>query len=288
MTQVNSIKHPLGMHNTYWPMPDQDTVHIDRAKNSVVHPFMVPLLEVLQLKRPQWEFEARGYGNFDYDTNQVKHDTFTIFDNGEKLGTIERDYKSGSAVYCATNHRISNKRQIGTRKTSKHLKTIVSEVLKEFYPLTLEELANEKYRKAYNATQTATHKVRREYARNTEALYEPMLKYLTSGGRWGEFAAVTDVPAVMQAKAEYHNLAGDAHAATEIQKAYHVVLIERPRDIVVKPSHGAAFSTSLDKLPDDIKTSLALLKMSDVNTIINGSGVRTAEDTFYIITNEEA
>jgi len=30
----------------------------DRAGRSKVHPFMVPLIEALQHKRPHWEFEA--------------------------------------------------------------------------------------------------------------------------------------------------------------------------------------------------------------------------------------
>ena len=35
-----------------------------------------------------------------------------------------------------------------------------------------------------------------------------------------------------------------------------------------------------------MKTALALLKMADNNTIIEGVGIRTADDTFYIITKK--
>ena len=68
----------------------------------------------------------------------------------------------------------------------------------------------------------------------------------------------------------------------------HTVLIERPRDIIVQPFGKDAYSCSLESLSDHMKTALALLKMTDVNTIIEGAGVRTDEDTFYILDKKEA
>jgi hypothetical protein len=75
--------------------------------------------------------------------------------------------------------------------------------------------------------------------------------------------------------------------AADIGNAHHILLIERPRDIVIKPFEGAAQSTNLDQLSDHIKTSLALLKMTELDTLIDGVGIRTADDTFYILTKGE-
>jgi hypothetical protein len=169
------------------------------------------------------------------------------------------------------------------RKKSKHLKVIIAEVLKEFYPLTIDELAIEKYKKAHNAAQQATYRDKRAHMNNVDLIRDSMLAYLTSGDRWAEFEAASDKPSVMQAKAAYHTLADNARVAAEIGSAPHTVLIERPRDIVAKRSDEPAQSTSLDALSDHMKTSLALLKMTDLNTIIDGVGVRTADDTFYIL-----
>jgi hypothetical protein len=88
----------------------------------------------------------------------------------------------------------------------------------------------------------------------------------------------------MRAKEAYRDLAESARVAADIGNAHHILLIERPRDIVIKPFDGAAQSTSLDALSDHIKTSLALLKMTELDTLIDGVGVRTADDTFYILT----
>jgi len=285
MTGVNKFKHPLNVHNTYWPVASEDAVVVDRAKDSIVHPFMVPLIEALQRKRPHWEFQANGFGTRGSgdNINHVLHDNFDIYDNGERIGNIEREYHRGSHVYAVGNHRINAKRQVGMRKKSKHLKVIVAEVLKECYPLTIDELANEKYKKACYAMQQTTYKDRRAHASNSQTLYEPMLAYLTSGGRWAEFAATQDKSDVMLAKEAHHSLAESARVAEDIVKSDHVVLIERPRDIIVKPADGPAQSHNLDTLSDHMKTSLALLKMTDINTIIEGVGVRTAEDTFYIL-----
>jgi len=285
MTNVNRFKHPLNVHNTYWPVASADASNVDRAKESIVHPFMVPLIEALQLKRPHWEFEATGFGSrgiAEY-SNNVLHSSFDVYDNGDRLGNIEREYYRDSNTYAAGNHRINAKRQVGMRKKSKHLKVIVSEILKEFYPLTVDELATEKYKKAHAAMQQATYKDRRAHIQNVDLIRDSMLAYLTSGDRWAEFEATQDAPNVMQAKAEHIRLAENARVAADISSMNHTVVIERPRDIVTKRCDEAAHSTSLDALSNHMKTSLALLKMTDIGTIVEGAGVRTAEDTFYII-----
>jgi hypothetical protein len=283
MTKTRKL---LNVHNTYYTANGVDPATIERVKDSVVHPFMVPLIEALQHKRPHWEFEARGFGNrgIGDDVNLVLHHTFDIYDNGEKLGYIEKDYNRGASVYAAGSHRINAKRQVGGRKMSKHLKVVAAEILKEFYPRTLEELASDKYQKAFNAMQQATYKDRRASIQNIEKLHEPMLAYLTSGNRWAEFLAVQDKPEVMRAKEAYHGLAESARVADSISKSHHILLIERPRDIIVKPFDGVAQSTNLDALSDHTKTSLALLKMTEKDTLVDGVGVRTADDTFYILT----
>ena len=280
----------LNLHNTYYTIHGVDPAAIERAKDSIVHPFMVPLIEAIQHKRPHWEFHARGFGNrgIGDDVNHVLHGNFDIYDNGEKLGSIEKDYHGGTTVYAVNSHRINAKRLVGMRKKSKHAKVIAAEVLKECYPLTLDELATEKHKHAFTAMQQATYKDRRAHIRNVEVLYEPMLAYLTSGGRWAEFLAVQDKPTVMQAKEAYQSLAESARVAADIGNAHHILLIERPRDIVIKPFDGAAQSTNLDQLSDHIKTSLALLKMTEKDTLIDGVGVRTADDTFYILTKKES
>ena len=287
MTKTTKL---LNVHNTYYTVNGVDPAAIERAKDSIVHPFMVPLIEAIQHKRPHWEFHARGFGNrgIGDDVNHVLHGNFDIYDNGEKLGSIEKDYHGGTTVYAVNSHRINAKRLVGMRKKSKHFKVIAAEVLKECYPLTLDELATEKHKHAFTAMQQATYKDRRAHIRNVEVLYEPMLAYLTSGGRWAEFLAVQDKPTVMQAKEAYQSLAESARVAADIGNAHHILLIERPRDIVIKPFDGAAQSTNLDQLSDHIKTSLALLKMTEKDTLIDGVGVRTADDTFYILTKKEA
>lgn len=291
MTQ-EKVKYPLDVHNTYWTSYG-DATSQDRAGRSKVHPFMVPLIEALQLKRPHWEFEAASSGNVHFadgtnDTTTVLHSSFDIWDNGEKLGSIYREYRGSSNVYAAKSHRITAKRRIGISKMSKHLKTIVSEVLKEFYPRTLTEIADEKYKKSYEAMLQATYKDKREHMHNTATLHDSILAYLTSGDRWAEFEAVPDEPKVMQAKAMYTTLAEKARVASDLSSTSdHMVLVERPRDFIVKTPDKPPYSSSLDALPDHVKTALAILKMANTNTVIEGIGIRTADDTFYIVPQKE-
>jgi hypothetical protein len=286
MNNVNKVKHPLGMHNTYWPVASVDVANTDRAKESIVHPFMVPLIEALQVKRPHWEFASihggsRGVNEY---SQNVLHSTFDIYDNGERLGTIHREYRGDSNVYAARSHRISDKRQIGTSKMSKHLKVIVSEVLREMYPRTVTEIADEKYKTSYQTMKEATYKDRRTFMQTADKVSGAMLAYLTTGDRWREFEAVEDTPEIMKAKASLKSQAESARIATDIAASHHVVLIERPRDIILKGSNGVSHTSSLELLPDDVKTKLALLKMGETGSIIPEVGIRTGDDTFYILT----
>jgi hypothetical protein len=262
----------------------------ERAKESIVHPFMVPLIEALQVKRPHWEFEAssmgtRGVGEH---SQNVLHSTFDIYDNGEKLGAIYREYRGDSNVYAAKSHRISAKRQIGNGKMSKHLKVIVSEVLREMYPRTVTEIADEKYKTSYQTMKEATYKDRRIFTQTAERVSSAMLAYLTTGDRWREFEAVEDTPEIMKAKASLKSQAESARIATDTAASAHVVLIERPRDIILKGSNGLSHTSSLELLPDDTKMKLALLKMGETGTIIPDVGIRTGADTFYILLKQEA
>jgi hypothetical protein len=247
---------------------------------------MVPLIEALQVKRPHWEFKAssmgtRGVGEY---SQNVLHSTFDIYDNGEKLGTIYKEYRGNSSVYAARSHRISNKRQTGTSKMSKHLKVIVSEVLREMYPRTVTEIADEKYKTSYQTMKEATYKDRRVFMQTADKLSGAMLAHLSTGDRWAEFEAVEDTPEIMKAKASLKSQAESARIATDTAASAHVVLIERPRDIILKGSNGLSHASSLESLPDDVKTKLALLKMGETGTIIPEVGIRTGDDTFYILT----
>lgn len=283
-------KYPLGMHNTYWPSFD-DAVTQDRGKRSKVHPFMVPLLKVLQIKRPNWEFVATGAGSTNYDGNNdaaVLHSDFDIYDNGEKLASLTREHRNGP-VYSVKSHRISAARQRGTWKFSKNLKDITGVILKNVYPSTITEIADRQYRASTSAANGASYKARNEYTRIVSKLSEPALRFLTP--QWDAFMAVSDKdPGVAAAKEKLFAAHDDAQASKAFMGITpHWMVVERPRDVIVKPSPDKpAYTCSLESLPDQVKMALGLLKMADKDMIINDIGIRTDTDTFYILYDEEA
>ena len=286
---TNMTKYPLSMHNTYWVSYD-DAVTQDRGKRSKVHPFMVPLLEALQIKRPNWEFVASGHGNVNYDGNNdaaVLHSDFDIYDNGEKMASLTREHRNGP-VYSVESHRISAARLRGTWKFSKNLKDITAVILKHVYPHTVAEIAELKYRSSHSATQIATYKVRQAHTRAIERLAMPALEFLSS--QWDAFMAVpTGNSDTDKVKENFFEIRDNAEAAKVFTTNPHLVVIERPRDIIVKPSNDKpAYTCSLESLPDKVKMALGLLKMTDKDTLVNDIGMRTDVDTFFILYNPEA
>lgn len=284
MTQQRK-KYTLDVHNTYWPSYD-DEASQERAKRSKVHPFMAQLIEALQVKRPSWEFEATGYGtvNHNGDLNELLHSAFDIYDNGEKLASIDKDYKGDGHVYSVKNHRLVAARQRGSWTSRKNLKDITAVILKSVYPHTVAEIADAKYKASLGSAQNASYKARQVHTRAIERLAAPALDFLSS--QWDAFMAVpSGDPNVDEAKLKYFEIRTNAEAAKAFSTSIHWVVVERPRDFIVQPMGKAAYTCSLESMPDQVKMALGLLKMTEKDTLISDIGIRTDVDTFYILYN---
>lgn len=282
---TTTIKYPLGLHNTYWKSSDDATMQ-DRAGRSKVHPFMAQLIEALQVKRPSWEFEATGYGtvNHNGEINDILHSSFDIYDNGEKLASIDKEFKGNGHVYAVRNHRLVAARERGLWTTRKNLKDITAVILKNVYPHTIAEIAEAKYKSSHSAAQSAAYKTRNVHTRAVERLALPALEFLSS--QWDAFMAVptgnSDTDGV---KGTYFEIRANAEAAKSFATDPHWVVVERPRDVIVQPIGEPAYACSLESLPDKVKMALGLLKLTDKDTLIADIGIRTDVDTFYILYN---
>jgi hypothetical protein len=282
---TTTIKYPLGLHNTYWKSSDDATMQ-GRAGRSKVHPFMAQLIEALQVKRPSWEFEATGYGTVNHsgDINEVLHSTFDIYDNGEKLASIDKEFKGDGHVYSVKNHRLVAARERGLWTHRKNLKDMTAVILKNVYPHTVAEIAEAKYKTSHSAAQNASYKARQLHTRAVEMLAMPALDFLSS--QWDAFMAVrTGSSAVDETKEKYFETRANAEASKAFSTNPHCVVIERPRDFIVQPIGKAAYTCSLESLPDQMKMALGLLKMTEKDTLVNDIGIRTDVDTFYILYN---
>lgn len=284
---TTTIKYPLGLHNTYWKGSDDATMQA-RAGRSKVHPFMAQLIEALQVKRPSWEFEATAYGtvNHNGEINDILHSAFDIYDNGEKLASIDKEFKGNGHVYAVKNHRLTAARERGLWTTRKNLKDITAVILKNVYPHTVAEIAEAKYRMSHNTAQTATYKTRQVHTRAVEMLALPALDFLSS--QWDAFMAVpTGNSTVDETKEKYFEARANAEAAKSFMTNPHWVVVERPRDVIVQPVGKEAYACSMESLPDKVKMALGLLKLTEKDTLIADIGIRTDVDTFYILYNPE-
>lgn len=282
---ATTVKYPLGLHNTYWKSNDDATMQ-ERAGRSKVHPFMAQLIEALQVKRPSWEFEATGYGtvNHNGEINDILHSSFDIYDNGEKLASIDKEFRGNGHVYAVKNHRLVAARERGLWTTRKNLKDITAVILKNVYPHTVAEIASARYHASHNSAQNAGYRARQLHTRAIERLAAPALDFLSS--QWEAFMAVPSGDAnVDEAKEKFFELRDNAEAAKVFTSSPHWVVIERPRDFIVQPQGKDAYACSLESMPDQVKMALGLLKMTEKDTLINDVGVRTDVDTFFILHN---
>lgn len=285
MTQ--KVNYPLDVHNTYWLGYD-DISGQDRASRSKVHPFMVPLIQELQRKRPTWEFHAGTNGNINHsgDVNEVLHTDFEIYDNGELLASITKEFRGSGYIYSVKNHRLAAARKRGVWTNRKHLKDMVPLILKQVYPRTASEIAEEKYKNSRSSVQALNYKAGNAYRVCLTSLAEPALDFITP--HWDKFLEAASPSNISEKKQNFHFLRDESRAAHALVMGPHWLIVERPRDVVVKQgADKEAYTSTLESLPNPVKMAMGLLKMTEPDTVVDGVGVRTSADTFYIAYSTE-
>lgn len=263
---------------------------------SVIYPFLIPFMEKLALKYPQWTFEEE---NFNYKwgetgTNgklvksEITATAFKVMDKREELGTVYVDrYHRGEDRFGVDNFRVAQLRERGSGMKTIHEKKALKHVEKYFGKKDTSEKLKEAKDKAKHTMSRVSNDLARKFDWGWNTMLTASQEFLISK-YWEEFSeyAGSRVNATTEF-AEMPDRLAQKKAGMQIQEAmnndnYYLVHIEGLKYAVERPKEGVKLVSS-EELPEFLRRGVGMLKLIEDGQIIGGMGLRVNESTFVLL-----
>lgn len=242
-------------------------------------PFMAELVDAVAVKFPSWCIQGIALSRH---TNTELHITgFKVWDDSNprvNVGTLtmtKRYTQHGAEfVYVLNAPRISAARERGSTIQTKDLKVAFKAVKKYFTPPPLAERFEDLTHEAvqFSGGLYRRHDNQRQHVRST--VYPVIQHYIRSN--WEDFIATIEpvhVPAIMELADMEHNCehAKKFHEAVNANKVL-TVLTDGDKYVVRYKERISKWDS--DALPEDVRRSIGMLKLSDKHTLVEDVGVR--------------
>lgn len=279
----------------YYPVPGhKPNVYFEWSKSSGVLPATTRVyawpeadivIQKLSLRHPDWAFILTRSRSVN---GALEAQSCNIFKGTEWLGCFSPDYHGRFAIDCP---RLLKNRQRGsatyTRDALKAIKIIESNFGPKVTSEVLEDavtVANRCLQEKYGSTKYALEKLKSamipvllDYAIGN---WDTMLPYLKQS-----VVDVTQYPYVSEKALKSHRMCKTVNYGG----AYFILL--QDNKYVVAPTGRDQDWRSLkaytdDDLPDKLKVSLGLLKLTDERKVLDDVGLRVSKDVFFIVEPE--
>ena len=284
MNEIENDYTTLGMPNILFEQRKNSTNNTEiTADNTLVDPFIFPLMKRLAQARPQWKFVA-GRRRVASNSNFFHVSAFEVYEGNAILGRVWKDYENRGDVICINNKRMSAERQRGSASTTQDLKKAFKLVTKNFHGLTVAEAVKDAAGEVHAVVFNLHNKNRAEFHHKYDTLSPFLMAYTMNNWEHMRQTAI-DVgisPALLdgmpeaydayKATRDINNTMGDDTGAT--------VVIRGDEYIVVVGGATSIFDT--EHLPPHIKRSVGILKLVEEQTFVEGHGARVAKDKFFV------
>lgn len=267
----------------------QEDAHLPRNTDARVDMFIAPLLAELSKKRPAWQFVSDRFGDLSPDGTHYTYSRFTIMEDGEELGWVDKDkdWRSGGYKYKFDGPRLRAGRSRAKAQVTKDLKKAVKAIAANIYALTLTERMSIARKEANSKTDKAVYPIQRDYRQCRDVLSASMVSFVLDN--WEAFSAYTmPDPATERARDtlrdRYERLLAAEAAESAKRNGLGAVVVEQGNAIYVEYDNkqGQFHHTTVDKLPDNLKLGVAMLKLVEPETMVDYVGVRVDAKTYYV------
>ena len=278
----------MDQYNTFRQCQQEDA-HLPRNAAARVDTFIAPLLAELSKKRPAWQFVSSGWGDLSNCGTHYSYHRFTIMEDGEELGWVDKDkdWRSGGYKYEFDGPRLRASRTRAKAQVTKDLKKAVKTILGGIYALTLTERMSIARKEANSKTDKAVYPIQRDYRQCRDVLSASMVSFVLDN--WEAFSAYTmPDPATERARDtlrdRYERLLAAEAAESAKRNGLGAVVVERGNAMYVEYDNkqGQFHHTTVDKLPDNLKLGVAMLKLVEPETMVDYVGVRVDAKTYYV------
>jgi hypothetical protein len=257
----------------------------------IKHYILTSLITELAMKYPQYTFfVAVSTGYID---GPVRASDVTVFAGEEAIGSIQNgeSYTNNSFGVEMRNRRIENDMERGTFKKTSKLKTAMALFGRYFYPRTMNEIMEHSASELHSAVNSAlwTLKSKHDAARNqlvdflrdrVKARDPALMQFLNTEGK-------SNMVDDMDTRCDELGMMDTLHSKLH-DGGQHICLMGDDYITWRKGKSSAldgAKRCKREEIPDSMRTALALLKLSEPNTCVQGAGYKL-DDTNYFIYDE--
>ena len=280
---MNDIKNEY-----FYPMGGTSVVlEVDKALavpgrhgSAVVHTDMTRFIDALRAKRPTWRFKSTEYV---HGVEGFRLLNFDVYEGNEQLGRVwlETHWRSGDTRYCLNNHRIEASKQRGHGSFSTKVAVATKKVLDSFSVKSLAELAistnKSIYEVIYNAAATRASNAAIAQRKAAEALSDYIVDNWEQLRGYAGNAGKADLPELRQLEVE----------ASAIRHAYinngGTKITMHGEQLLMWRDKNDAKLVGWAALTDKQRANLGILKLVDNKTLIDGIGMRTDTDMFFLL-----
>jgi hypothetical protein len=262
---------------------------------SIINPFLLPLIEKLALKYPQWTFEEENtnYKWDNIDGKSVKKDfqatCFKVIDKREELGQVYMDnYSNHGERFCIDNFRVQQMRERGSGMKTIHEKKALKHIDKFFGKKNLDEKLNDARTQAQQCVSRVANDLAQKFDWEWNRLSEASKQFIV-GRYWEEFVEyahqnITNNTVDMDKMPERfeRKLAGQ-HISNAFSKDEHyLVYVDGQNYAIFRKNEPTQIKVS-EELPEFIRRSVGMLKLVEDNQIVSGIGCRVNATTYVVL-----
>jgi hypothetical protein len=263
---------------------------------SVINPFLLPLIEKLALKYPQWTFEEEHSSHKwdNLDGKSVKKDIqamcFKVMDKREELGQVytESYHSTHGQQFCVDNFRVQQMRERGSGMKTIHEKKALKHIDKFFGKKNLDEKLVDARTQAQQCISRVSNDLAQKFDWEWNRLAEASKQFIVEK-HWEEFVGyahqnITNNTIDMDKMPEKfeRKLAG-YHIANAFSKDEHyLVYVDGQNYAIFRKNEPTQIKVS-EELPEFIRRSVGMLKLVEDNQIVSGIGCRVNATTYVVL-----
>lgn len=260
-------------------------------------PLLESVIKPLALLKPTWTFVATDVQRISSQPNEnVFHlEGFDVFEGGEMLGRIRKEYARRDYKIHVSNERIARKRERGTGYSTEDPKKAIARIKKEFGRMTMTERINKAAEAASQYAYYAVSKHEQKARPHAQALKEAALAYL-SGPGFNTFLQYLKEnephkhDMIANAKAQHDELRADMSVLEDIRDSLgssKSALIVRDFEQYIVRIGDTVNLYDDNTLPVHLRGKLGLLKLVEKEHFVSGAGCRVSEEVFVVLVEED-
>jgi hypothetical protein len=241
---------------------------------------------------PLWTFRVRDV-NTNFQGVKVAMG-FDVLDQGERLGTIARTYRSNTNVIGISNDRIAKGRSRGDTYHTADAEKAILKAKKMFYRLKPDERITQATKSAHDAINSQMWNRERAKAQEEQTIRKAAMEYFSGPGlaHFLEYIG-TQPPSIstpiLKAVEKTEEVRGEMLTIETIRQRFEkeetALVIKDSGKYLVKVRDNVQLYDD-NTLPHEMRSKLGMLKLVEAETFLSNVGCRVNDEVFILVLDE--